>query len=203
MAPDKNEIKKVFYKTKLLKLFLDYFLLDFIDSGPAFYRDKFTFKKMGSGYLIKGESKLHREIQKHYLLWILHAKNSFKSRFSLKKSESDLTHIENYISKILNKKHEFTIEIEKNLRHWLAREGKEYYVYLSIPEIIKYCSKRVDKDYMILSPKSRFDIKKIIRKGENKYLKQIIINPEVEGKQIVSFSKTPVSKMNENSMKKL
>jgi ubiquinone/menaquinone biosynthesis C-methylase UbiE len=68
MAPDKHARKKVAYEKISWKFFIDHFLPDFVDSGPAFYKDDCVLKKNETNYLIIGDSSLHREIQKHYLL---------------------------------------------------------------------------------------------------------------------------------------
>ena len=72
---------------------------------------------------------------------------------------------------------------------WLKREGGEHYIYLSSREIVELCSQISSKDNTILVVKNNSDIINIIRDQENEYLQSVIINPEIEGKQIINFTK--------------
>ena len=184
LTPDKNEIKKVDYKPLSWKFFIDYFLLDFINSEPAFYKNNYSFKKYNSYYSIIAQSNLHREIQKHYILWISGLMKEFSKKYKI---DSYLS-MERKISK-MKKNDKLFKEIKKNLQNWLLREGKEYYLYWSIDEILNYCINNTDHKGMIFSQKYKNDVIKLVRNEENKYLKKVIVNPETEGKQIINFTK--------------
>lgn len=75
-----------------------------------------------------------------------------------------------------------------------GREGKEHYLYWSIDEILDYCSNDIDNKGMVLLRGCKDDIIKLVRDEENEYLKKVIVNPEVEGKQVINFTKIATNK---------
>ncbi len=197
LAPDKNETKEVNYKSSTWKFFIDYFLLDFIDSGPAFYKNNYLFKRHANYYSITAQSSLHREIQKHYILWMSGLMKAFPEEYGFVGSNMNLIdgylYVERKISK-MNRDDELFKKTEKNLQNWLLREGKEHYLYWSVDEILDYCSNDIDNKGMALLQKRKDDIIKLVRNEENEYLRKVIVNPEIEGKQVINFTKIAINK---------
>jgi len=82
-------------------------------------------------------------------------------------------------------------DFEDVFERWRDREGSEYYLYGNIGDIVGLsieASMKRDDSYVLI-PEFPDDITIAPRYYYNRYLSQVIDNPEKDGKQIISFKK--------------
>jgi SAM-dependent methyltransferase len=76
---------------------------------------------------------------------------------------------------------------------WKEREGSEHYLYGNISDLLEFsvdASDQTQSDYFLM-PESTDDVVIAPRFYYDRYLKQVVDNPERDGKQIVTFRKLP------------
>jgi ubiquinone/menaquinone biosynthesis C-methylase UbiE len=77
------------------------------------------------------------------------------------------------------------------IKRWKEREGLEHYVYGNIADMLKFsceATKNTNSPW-VLFPESASDITTPSRFYYNRYLKQVVDDPEKDGKQIIAFKK--------------
>lgn len=74
---------------------------------------------------------------------------------------------------------------------WKEREGMEHYIYGNIADLLKLVSQQTDSSGFILFPESDKSMVVSPRYYYNRYLNQVINNPEFDGKQIIALKKMP------------
>lgn len=191
LAPENRAFKQVIYSRESLKFFIKLFIMKFTDTLPEIYKNNYVFRNTNSGYEIFGSSFLHREIQKHYILCI---DNISSTIFSLTKK--NLKNGASKLEKLTFLEEEFSSLLVSNERilsiainNWLEREGVEKYTYLSVNELIEFCSADADINGYKLVPVNLPSEYRQLRSQENAFLRQIILEPEEEGKQTIVFKK--------------
>ena len=81
--------------------------------------------------------------------------------------------------------------IQELLRAWTEREGSESYVYATVEELCRLCLEQPDEDGNVLYPSKIGECREVGRPLYQSYLKEVISDPEVEGKQLVRLTKMP------------
>ncbi len=111
-------------------------------------------------------------------------------KYTMQSEEYD-TLFDKLIEQVLEQELDGGSPIGVELSGWKKREGKEVYTYASIREMLDVaCDSSVEaKDGYILFPKIADDIKVLPRDYYNRYLQEVIDDPEFDGKQIVRFHK--------------
>lgn len=111
-------------------------------------------------------------------------------KYTLHSTEYDKL-FDRLIEQLLGQHPESTSSLEVELSGWKKREGKEVYTYGSIGEMLLLaCESGAQvKDGYVLFPRSASDIRVIPRDYYNRYLQEVIENPEFDGKQSIRFYK--------------
>jgi hypothetical protein len=114
-------------------------------------------------------------------------------KYTMQSEEYD-TLFDKLIEQVLGQELDGGSLVGVELSGWKKREGKEVYTYASIREMLDVaCDSSVEaKDGYILFPKMVDDIKVLPRDYYNRYLQEVIDDPEFDGKQIVRFHKIPL-----------
>lgn len=111
-------------------------------------------------------------------------------KFSMQSEEYDAL-FDRLIEQVLAQELGVGSPLGVELSGWKKREGKEVYTYASIKGMLEVaCESSAEaKDGQILFPKIADDIKALPRDYYNRYLREVVDDPEFDGKQIVRFHK--------------
>lgn len=111
-------------------------------------------------------------------------------KYEMQSKEYD-TLFDKLIESILEQELNGDFFLGAEISDWKKREGKEVYTYASIEEMLELacdaCS--IVNDGHILFPKIESDVKTLPRNYYNRYLQEVIDNPEFDGKQVIRFYK--------------
>lgn len=76
--------KTTIYKRVSWEKFVKWFLADFILAGPCYYKKEgFTYNKSSQGLVLNAPVGLHRELQRHYLMFRDYIRNVMNEKFGL------------------------------------------------------------------------------------------------------------------------
>lgn len=236
--------KTTIYKRASWEKFVKWFLADFIWAGPCYYKKEgFNYNKSSQGLVLNAPVGLHRELQRHYLMFrdyirnvmnekfglVIHQlkwlnkieglkrgvvsivnpelnflvneisiiKNSSKNNeaFEIDSDNLDLLYdkaIEFYFNKIENGDPDAN-QIKKYFEQWKEREGREYYIYTTPSEILTLTYDPSDAAGDVLFLTKQSDIRLVPRYYYNRYLRQVIDDPEFDGKLILGLRKISCS----------
>lgn len=84
-------------------------------------------------------------------------------------------------------------KIKKYFEQWKEREGLEYYVYATPSEILTLTYDPGNASSDVLFPTKQSDIRVVPRYYYNRYLRQVIDDPEFDGKLILGLRKISCS----------
>ena len=190
LAPQRRSFKKVIYSNKSILFFIDLFLEKFAVTKPLFYKRKYRILRKKDSYQIYGENFLHREIQKHFLLCLDNISafllTSGRRARRLPKKQNKFVFLERIFSDLVVARNS---ALKSKVLEWLAREGGEKYLYYTINELLDFCKRDVDSAGYVLLAQRDNESMTTLRASQNLFLKKIIKNPEIEGKQIIVFVK--------------
>lgn len=112
------------------------------------------------------------------------------AKYTLRSTEYDSL-FDKLIGQLLEQDPGSPLSLEVELSGWKKREGKEVYTYGSIGEMLLLAceASAAVKDGYILFPISGDDIRVVSRDYYNRYLQEVIVSPEFDGKQCVRFYK--------------
>lgn len=211
-----DQIIKVKYKYKSWQLFIKWFLPGFIESKPDLYQDSFNLVATHDGQYLTAPSRLHKEIQKHYLNFVFYfsyskskdigfkiTKETSKYMITSNRKLRDIFNTQNQVvsEDRLNQIIDSVIAISFSDRSfswimdageydsWLKREGREHYVYLSCLDVVDIANQVSSDSSEKLTPIENTDVNQVIRFGYNHYLRDAIDFPELDGTQTIKFTK--------------
>lgn len=176
--------KGVRYSSESWKKFIDWFLPEFLSSGPQMYdKELVRIQPYGGGVAITAPVGLHREIQRHYLMLRDYVKTVDGD------SDADAA-----IASALSSDQPG----DQFINPWKEREGKEWYVYGTPTEVILAGKNSQGTDANeVLFPSDATRVQLIPRANSNQYLQEFIDYPEFDGKLVVGFNKMSAQKAKE------
>lgn len=243
------EEKNVTYYRRSWDAFIRWFLPDFINSRFHPYESsEIEMRKNNNGLTLKGPVGLHRELQRHYIMFRDYTRNIMGERFGILLHQLDWLNEENglkrgvlsitnprirrFLTEINSAKYqsekdndvyemnsddldllydkviEYYFEMFSNnedselkdlFEQWKLREGGEHYIYATPTEIVAMTYDKKDELCNVLFPAKLADVKLMPRHYYNRYLQQVIDEPEFDGKIILGLRKINVNKAKELS----